>query len=197
MSQQPSSETGIGSVFLHLEAHSKEREEEEQRGFIRRLWGNVVGLGRGKVALVMLGLLPGPWSTLFTAGSLLSLPLPRTKLKPQAQSRSLNKLAQPLSPNARRCWFQLSSDVVPLSGAFWRCEAHSDIAPQSCIIPRPSGWLALGHIFDPGLSDINLCLFYSGLPAEQSYLTLSLLKHFCSLSPPSLLLGIEPRSCPH
>lgn len=82
MSQQPSSETGIGSVFLHLEAHSKEREEEKQRDFIRRLWGNVVGLGHGREALVRLGLLPRPWSTPFPAGSLLSFPLLCTKLKP-------------------------------------------------------------------------------------------------------------------
>lgn len=130
LSQQPSSEPGIGSVILHLEAHSKEQEEEAQRGLIRKLWGNIAGLGCGRVAQVRLGLL--------------SLPLTCTKLKPQAQSRSLNKLAQTLSPNARRCWFQLRSGVFPLSGAFWRCEAHSDMAPQSCIIQRPSGWLALG-----------------------------------------------------
>lgn len=143
MSQQPPSEAGIGFVFQHLGAHSEEQEEKEQRGFIKRLPGNVTELGCGRVALE--GLLLGLKNSFHSRLSPPSFTC--TSLKQQAQPRSLNKLAQALSPNAKRCWFQLSSDVFPLSEAFWKCEVQSDMATRPCLIQRPSGWLALGLIF--------------------------------------------------
>lgn len=56
------------------------KQEKEQRGFIRRLWGNVAGLGHERVELVRLGLLLGA----LRSQQAPLLPLSCTKLKPQA-----------------------------------------------------------------------------------------------------------------